>query len=487
MTAKKIALFIDADNISPKYGKQIIDTLSERGEIFIRRIYGNWEKIPLRGWNDGILNFSLRAIQQPDFTTGKNATDMSLTIDAMDVLYDGKADIFALVSNDSDFTPLAIRLREGGINTIGLGTSKASNAFRAACNEFIELDAVAEVKAVAEINAVQSSAGDKKISLHHEKKSPAQMSLFDAENSAAPVAENSVASVEKISPPKSDAVPEKNANPKVVSITAGKNFDAKNGLQKIHNILREAAQVHGDSKGFVAMCWAGQSIHNENLGFGVKDLGYGSLNKFVADFPDMYEIIQRDNGENFCYRCRTTSAKKSPAVTKTTPLVDDNDNLQKFHWALREAVKTYANEEGFANLCSVGSYVIKKKLGFGVKSLGYGTLQKFLDAFPDLYELRKLDGNKIFLRCRVTNATENSDDRIKKLHDILQKTATTHADETGFTNLSYAGNCLGKNKIGFGIRSLGYGTLSKFVSSFPMLYEVQQSGKLFRYRCKRKK
>ena len=87
MSQKKIALFIDADNISSKFGKQIIDTLESRGEIFIRRIYGNWEKLSLHGWNDCILNFSLRAVQQPDFVSGKNATDMSLAIDAMDVLY----------------------------------------------------------------------------------------------------------------------------------------------------------------------------------------------------------------------------------------------------------------------------------------------------------------------------------------------------------------------------------------------------------------
>ncbi|MBR3746101.1 MAG: NYN domain-containing protein, partial [Selenomonadaceae bacterium] len=141
MATKKIALFIDADNVSAKFGKQIIDALTARGEIFIRRIYGNWEKNTLHGWNECILNFSLRAVQQTDFVTGKNATDMSLTIDAMDVLYGGRADIFALVSNDSDFTPLAIRLREGGMTVVGIGNGQAANAFRMACSEFIDLDA----------------------------------------------------------------------------------------------------------------------------------------------------------------------------------------------------------------------------------------------------------------------------------------------------------------------------------------------------------
>ena len=137
MTTKKIALFIDADNISAKFGKQIVETLETHGEIFIRRVYGNWEKNSLHNWNDCILNLSLRAIQQPDYVAGKNATDMSLAIDAMDILYSGKAEIFALVSNDSDFTPLAIRLREGGMKIIGMGNANAANSFRLACDEFI--------------------------------------------------------------------------------------------------------------------------------------------------------------------------------------------------------------------------------------------------------------------------------------------------------------------------------------------------------------
>ena len=95
---KKIALFIDADNIPAKYGKLIIEALQSRGEIFIRRIYGNWEKNSLHTWNECILKYGLNAVQQMDFTVGKNATDMSLTIDAMDVLYQKQAEIFAIVS-----------------------------------------------------------------------------------------------------------------------------------------------------------------------------------------------------------------------------------------------------------------------------------------------------------------------------------------------------------------------------------------------------
>ena len=262
---KRIALFIDADNISAKFGKQIIDALESRGEVFIRRIYGNWEKISLHGWNDCILNFSLRAIQQPDFATGKNATDMSLTIDAMDALYGGKVEVFALVSNDSDFTPLAIRLREGGMNIIGMGNGNASNAFRSACHEFIDLDAPAEVK------PAQITAPQKKVSTA--KKSSAQISLFDDE---------------KISQPSSKVVP-------II-----KNFSPEDNLQPLHDTLRETAKTQGDSSGFVSLNHAGQILREKNLS--IKGSGHSTLSKFVAAFPNLYEV--RKLGTIVSYRCK---------------------------------------------------------------------------------------------------------------------------------------------------------------------------------------
>lgn len=299
MTAKKIALFIDADNISPKYGKQIIDALESRGEIFIRRIYGNWEKILLRGWNDSILNFSLRAVQQPDFVTGKNATDMSLTIDAMDVLHEGKAEIFALVSNDSDFTPLVIRLREGGMTIIGLGSATVSNAFRVACTEFIDLDAPPEVKAVQPALKVESAAQEKKIPPAPERKIPVQLSLFGDEKIVALTPKTE--SPKMIQPAqKSSAVL---ASPKIVPIDKRQEQSERDKkIQQIHNTLHEAAKIYANDEGFADLCYVGSYVMRKNLGFGVKDLGYGKLQKFLDAFPDRYEV--RKSEYKAFLRCR---------------------------------------------------------------------------------------------------------------------------------------------------------------------------------------
>jgi len=439
MTAKKIALFIDADNISAKFGKQIFDALERRGEIFIRRIYGNWEKISLHGWNDCILSFSLRAVQQPDFATGKNATDMSLTIDAMDVLHEGKAEVFALVSNDSDFTPLAIRLREGGMTVIGLGCAQVSNSFRAACSEFIDLSAPAVVPDVQPPHKVV------KKSAPAQSESSAQMSLFVEDKAPAP------------------------STAKVVPITSQAPLtDIKKDLQPLHAILREAAAVHGDENGFVPLCWAGQFLREKN--FTVKDFGYGSLNKFVAAFPNLYEVIQRETGENFCYRCLETA---------------DGEKIKRLHDILREFATLNANADGFAELSHAGHFIAKQKLGFGIRSLGYSTLQKFTRAFPDLYDVRK-EQKKIFYRCRAQEPKKMPDDRLNRLHDIIREAAAAHGDDAGFSLLNYAGQALKRKNLGYGIRDFGYHQLRDFVADFPDLYEIAQdnAGQNFRYRCR---
>ena len=110
----KLAVLIDADNISPKYVKVILDEAASFGVAACKRIYGDWSDARLKSWKDVLLNNSIIPIQQYSYTTGKNATDSAMIIDAMDLLYSGNLDGFCIVSSDSDFTRLAARLREGG-------------------------------------------------------------------------------------------------------------------------------------------------------------------------------------------------------------------------------------------------------------------------------------------------------------------------------------------------------------------------------------
>ncbi|WP_299309581.1 NYN domain-containing protein [uncultured Croceicoccus sp.] len=138
-----IALLIDADNVTPAGIDPVLTVLAELGQVNIRRAYGNWAKPQLAKWRDITNQFGIHPQQQFDLTKGKNATDMAMTIDAIDLLYRGKVDGFGIMSSDSDFTPLATRLRQDGLVVYGFGSAdRAPDAFKTACTRFINIDAL---------------------------------------------------------------------------------------------------------------------------------------------------------------------------------------------------------------------------------------------------------------------------------------------------------------------------------------------------------
>ena len=139
----QFAVLIDAENISSKYAAVIFDELEKYGFASCRRIYGNWSRGS--GWKEELLlEYSIIPIQQFSYTTGKNCTDMAMVIDAMDLLYQNKVDGFCLVTSDSDFTRLAMRLREEKKYVLGMGESKTPLALTRACNKFIHLNLIDE-------------------------------------------------------------------------------------------------------------------------------------------------------------------------------------------------------------------------------------------------------------------------------------------------------------------------------------------------------
>ena len=137
---KRFALLIDADNVSAKYIKPILDELSKYGTVTIKRIYGDWTSTLHAKWKDALLDNSITPIQQFSYTVGKNATDSAMIIDAMDILYTNSVDGFCLVSSDSDFTRLASRIRESGLTVVGMGEKKTPTPFRKACDVFTTLE-----------------------------------------------------------------------------------------------------------------------------------------------------------------------------------------------------------------------------------------------------------------------------------------------------------------------------------------------------------
>lgn len=136
---KTVALLVDSENISPEYFADIFAKVKKRGNVTYCRIYGDFTKQQAAKWHEIAREYGAEPIQQFSFATGKNATDSRMIIDAMDILYTGRVDIFCLATSDSDFTNLAVRLRHDGVCVIGAGEEKTPPAFRSVCHDFIVL------------------------------------------------------------------------------------------------------------------------------------------------------------------------------------------------------------------------------------------------------------------------------------------------------------------------------------------------------------
>ena len=151
-----MAVLIDGDNIPSAHVKEMMEEITKYGNPSIKRIYGDWTRPGLNKWKNLLLENAITPIQQYGYTTGKNATDSAMIIDAMDILYSNKVDGFCLVSSDSDFTRLATRLKEAGMQVIGIGEKKTPNPFIVACDRFIYIE-ILKKKSVEKVESKDSA------------------------------------------------------------------------------------------------------------------------------------------------------------------------------------------------------------------------------------------------------------------------------------------------------------------------------------------
>jgi len=156
-----LAVLIDGDNIPSAYIKEMMEEIAKYGNPTIKRIYGDWTKPNLSKWKNLLLENAITPIQQYGYTTGKNATDSAMIIDAMDILYSEKVNGFCLVSSDSDFTRLATRLREAGMQVFGIGEKKTPNPFIVACDKFIYIEILKNRSEEIETDSTESKPSQK--------------------------------------------------------------------------------------------------------------------------------------------------------------------------------------------------------------------------------------------------------------------------------------------------------------------------------------
>lgn len=161
MKDHRLAVLIDADNVPYANVKEMLDEIAKDGTPTIKRIYADWTKPTVSGWKGVLLENAITPIQQYSYTTGKNSSDSALIIDAMDILYSEKVDGFCIVSSDSDFTRLAIRLREAGMKVIGIGEKKTPQPFITACNRFVYIEILKKASASSKETTVQPKDKEK--------------------------------------------------------------------------------------------------------------------------------------------------------------------------------------------------------------------------------------------------------------------------------------------------------------------------------------
>lgn len=234
---EKIVVLIDADNTQLTKIEDVIREISIHGRVVVKRAYGNWKKETLKNWENELKRLAIKAEQQFDYVSGKNATDIALVIDAMNLLHKGLYDAFVIVASDSDYTPLAISLHESGVYVMGVGEKKTPESFRNSCDEFVFLE-----------------------NISREIQEPEQKDDM-------PKPENK----------------EKNTNTE--------NADEETeSIDEIHNLLKIASDKYQDDEGYISVSSAGQFIKRAKPDFDVRTFGFIKLSSLIGAFPEKYTI-----------------------------------------------------------------------------------------------------------------------------------------------------------------------------------------------------
>ncbi len=241
---EKIAVLIDADNTQLNKMADVFTEVSAYGRIVVKKAYGNFKKPALSKWENSIKDLAIKAEQQFDYVSGKNTSDIRMVIDAMDMLHKELYDAFVLVSSDSDFTPLALRLKESGVFVFGVGNQKTPAAFCSACDTFIYLEYIGE-------DAKAEKKKAKKPVRKEEKEVRSEEDLM---------------------------------------------------IEELHSLLHIAYEKYQDDDDFVNVSSAGNYIKRVRPEFNPYQYGYSKLSDFLKDYPERYEVKKEGKGV-LLYKC----------------------------------------------------------------------------------------------------------------------------------------------------------------------------------------
>ena len=273
----RLAVLIDADNASRTAMRDVMAEIAVYGTPTVKRIYGDWTTPNMASWKPILLENAITPIQQYSYTTGKNATDSAMIIDAMDILYTGSCDGFVLVSSDSDFTRLATRLREAGKKVIGMGEKKTPNPFIVACDKFIYIEVIrAEAKeALAKAEQEAAQAAEPAPAAKAEP-APAKEAAKSAKKSRKKTAE-----------PAPAPVPEPEPEPQPSPAPAQKKVP-----KEVVHLIADAMDMIADEDGYVFMGELGNLLIRQQPDFDPRNYGFSKLTQLIKSI-DRFEVDVR--------------------------------------------------------------------------------------------------------------------------------------------------------------------------------------------------
>ena len=276
----RLAVLIDADNASRTAMRDVMAEIAVYGTPTVKRIYGDWTTPNMASWKPILLENAITPIQQYSYTTGKNATDSAMIIDAMDILYTGSCDGFVLVSSDSDFTRLAIRLREAGKKVIGMGEKKTPNPFIVACDKFIYIEVIrAEAKAALATAEQEAAAPAAESAPAPAKAEPAPPK--------AETAKGGKKSRKKAAEPAPVPAPEPEPEPQPAPASAQKKVP-----KEVVHLIADAMDMIADEDGYAFMGELGNLLIRQQPDFDPRNYGFSKLTQLIKSI-DRFEVDVR--------------------------------------------------------------------------------------------------------------------------------------------------------------------------------------------------
>ena len=317
-TTKKLAVLIDADNISADVIEYLLLEINKFGIASVKRIYGDWTDTKLNKWKDTLLPYAITPIQQFAYTKGKNATDMAMVIDAMDLLYSNTFDGFCLVSSDSDFTRLASRIRENGIEVIGFGQNKTPEAFVKACDKFVRTELLMPVK---------------ETSVQITENTTAQPTNIMVTPQAQTIATHAT-------------TPSTAATKTNQATTQAKTPD----LKQLTTLIKQACQAHADDEGWVKLGIVGTYLSRIMPEFDVRLYRFDKLSNLIKSMPKEFEI--KSDGKVLSIKPKSSHRWSKEQLSEEKELLD----------LIAELIRINADSQGWADFNRVIQGVGTKKL-----------------------------------------------------------------------------------------------------------------------------